>query len=428
MRLRSWGVAGVVCLAGGFAGWAQVAPVPTQNGLPGQPVAIKHTWVIGGTGPWDYLAMDPNAEQLLIAHGPQVQVVDVSTGAVAGTVKGFSEAHAIALDSSGDVAYVTDGPAGVVRVVDRRSYQVTASIRTGPNPRALALEPASGLLFVICSSSGAQQEVPTPTAPRRPARPARPVVPASRTGGSPQISIVTVIDVQKRAPVADVWIKGRLGFAQPDGSGGVYITVEDQNQILRLDGPTVANAVQGLPQTARDGQAKTVAPTFAHTPTLDWTGAHDAVPLHLIRIGQDCREPRGIAVDGKDARLFVACQNQKMAVVNSQTGEGVASFVIGPGADSIAWDASRGLIYTANGGGYGSVTVIRRDVTDTYTVVQNLPTLHRARTLAVNASNGDLYVVTTLYGADIAHTPANGIGQLKVNPVEGSFQVLVIGS
>ena len=68
------------------------------------------------------------------------------------------------------------------------------------------------------------------------------------------------------------------------------------------------------------------------------------------------------------------------------------------------------------------------DVTDAYTVVQNLPTLQQARTMAVNPSNGDVYVVTTLYGANLANPPVNGLGTLKLNPVDGSFQVLVIGN
>ncbi len=428
MGLGFWKLTAAVCLAGTTIAGAQVAPIPSQNGLSGQPFAIKHTWIIGGTGPWDYLAMDPSAGQLLIAHGPAVQIVDVSTGTVAGTVSGFREAHAIALDGSGDVAYVTDGPANLVRVIDRRAYRMVASIPTGPNPRALALEPGTGLLFVICSGSGGPNPDEGGESPRNgdPRTAHRPRVGAPRT--SRLVSTVTVIDTQKRQPLADLWVAGRLGFAQPDGSGGVYVTVEDTNQIARFDGQSVVNAVQSLPAGTREIRSRAGVSNGAKTPTLDWTGFEDRAPVRSIPVGQGCEDPRGIAVDASDARLFVSCRNQKMAVINAQNGEQVAGFTIGPGADSIAWDAARGLIYTANGGGYGSVTVISRDVTDTYAVVQNLPTLRQARTLAVNPSTGELYVVTTLFGADVSRAPVNGIGTLKVNPVDGSFQVLVIGN
>jgi len=39
-----------------------------------------------------------------------------------------------------------------------------------------------------------------------------------------------------------------------------------------------------------------------------------------------------------------------------------------------------------------------------------------------------VYLVTTLYGANLKTPPMNGIGTLKMNPVDGSFQVLVVGN
>src|SRR5271166_4517351 len=74
---------------------AQQPPQPTQ--LPGDIFVIRNTWFIGGAGPWDYLTLDPLTNRLLIAHGPQVQVVDVESGQLAGQITGLHEAHAIAL-------------------------------------------------------------------------------------------------------------------------------------------------------------------------------------------------------------------------------------------------------------------------------------------------------------------------------------------
>ena len=86
----------------------------------------------------------------------------------------------------------------------------------------------------------------------------------------------------------------------------------------------------------------------------------------------------------------------------------------------------RGLIYSANGGGYGSLTIIQQDAnTDSYAVIQNLPTLARARTLAVDPSSGVVYLVTDLRGVDL--TKMGGIGTLHFDPIQGSFQVIVVG-
>ena len=59
---------------------------PQATDLPSDPFFIKNTWIIGGTGSWDYLTMDSSAGRLYIAHSHSVQVVDVSTGTLAGMV------------------------------------------------------------------------------------------------------------------------------------------------------------------------------------------------------------------------------------------------------------------------------------------------------------------------------------------------------
>src|ERR1035438_8432832 len=96
--------------------------------------------------------LDPAARRLFIAHGSLVQVVDVDTGALAGQVTGLREAHAIALDDTGEFGYISDGRADQVKVFDRRSFAVVASIPTGPTPRALVFDPPSRLLFAICAN------------------------------------------------------------------------------------------------------------------------------------------------------------------------------------------------------------------------------------------------------------------------------------
>jgi hypothetical protein len=58
-------------------------------------------------------------------------------------------------------------------------------------------------------------------------------------------------------------------------------------------------------------------------------------------------------------------------------------------------------------------------------VIQNLPTRERARTLAVDPSTGDVYLVTDYYGVDL--TKPGTIGSMKATPISGSFQVLVVG-
>ncbi len=149
--------------------------------------------------------------------------------------------------------------------------------------------------------------------------------------------------------------------------------------------------------------------------------------MRFIPLGSDCNGPRSLAVDSRDQRLFTACDNMVLVVTNADSGGHVASLPIGPGADATGYDPDRRLIFTANGGGDGSLTVIRQDVTDTYSVIQNLPTRKQARTLAVDPSSGDVYLVTVLEAAEAGPPPMNGIGTLRVQAIDSTFQVLVVG-
>jgi len=434
-------VVGVLLAAVSFPVSAgQQTPVPpSPTATPSRPFFITKAWVIGGVGDWDYLTMDPDAKELFIAHGPMVQVVDVDSGTVAGTVKGFRQAHAVLLDAQGVYGYATDGQADVVRVFDRRSFQVVANIPTGPAPRSMALDAASGLLFVI----GGQPASATPSAQGR--------VPGSRDAaprprGSPRgtKSSITVIDIGRRVQLAQLIVPGELGFAQSDGDGRVYTAVRDSDQIIRMDAQAIGNALRQMtesaskavqePKSTQTGTPQSTSAPSRKPPVLDWyQGAAtnpppEALP-HAISLGSSCEGPRALAIDTSHVRLFAACSDFRMVVIDPQRGAVIATLPIGPGPDAIAYDANRGLIFSANGAGDGSLTIIRQDVTDTYSVIQTLPTRQHARTLAIDASTGNVYLTSVLYGADMTTPMTNGRpAPLKVSRVDSSFQVLVVGN
>jgi YVTN family beta-propeller protein len=389
-----------------------LAQTPQATELPDRPYSIKKTWRIGGEGNWDYLTLDASAQQLFIPHGSVVQVVALDTGAVAGQVKGLREAHSVALDDGGQFGYVTDNPANEVAIFDRRSFEVVAKVPTGKNPRAIVFDPASRLIFVICPDTTAESRIPRRT--------------SARNQPDPSVqSIVTVIDSVSQKRLADMLFPGRLGFAQADGNGTVYINVTDRNQIATFKATGIEPQ---LHQLAARGDAQL---------TIDWSdGPHPAPPLarqlQFIRLGTECQSPRGLAIDGHNDRIFAACDNMKMVVLNSGNGQIVASLPIGAGNDAIAYDPDRGMIYASNGGGVGSLTIIRQHLTDSYAVVQELPTQARARTLAVNPQTGEVYLVTNVVGLDLTKPGTGGtmhtLPSVQTAPVKGSFEVLVIGN
>jgi outer membrane protein assembly factor BamB len=331
-------------------------------------------------------------------------------------------------------------------VFDRRTLQTVATIEGIPSPRALVFEPQTGLLFAVRTDP-----VPAPRGPAVPStttrivpRPA-PRPPAPQHPKPDTVSSIAVIDTQTRKVVAQILLPETLGFAQADQRGNLFVNAPERNRILRFDAQTVASLLPKKTDASADASPSgnapgsgnvsdpTPAPASASAPVrpakqaappfiIDWTQRQ----VRSFSLDGQCATPKSLAVDSAHERLFAACNNMKLLVLNADDGQLVATLPIGPGVDAIGYDPDRGLIYAANGGADGSLTIISQSVTDGYAVIQTLPTRQRARTLAVNSETGQVYLVTDLLGVNLAAT--GGIGSLQTNPVNGSFQVLVVGN
>jgi sugar lactone lactonase YvrE len=231
-------------------------------------------------------------------------------------------------------------------------------------------------------------------------------------------SSIEVISMETATEVGRLLFSGRLDSAQVDGLGSLYVSVVDRNYVLRID----THAIATMLRSQGGGDA----------PTLDWSDINSSEKARLAWVAPNhpeiyfldsaCTEPKGLAVDGHLGRLFAACTNMKLTVWNIQHGELVASVPLNTPPDSLAYDRDRGLLFVASGS--GSLTVIFRHVTDSYAVIQALPTRQQARTLAVNQATGEVFLVSNLLGVDMSKP--FGIGTLKAVPVTGSFQVLVV--
>jgi len=134
-------------------------------------------------------------------------------------------------------------------------------------------------------------------------------------------------------------------------------------------------------------------------------------------------EPTGLAFDAAHHRLFAACGNHQLVVLNSDTGAVVATAPIGADPDGAAFDASRGLIFTSNRD--GTLTVVHQDDADRYSVRQNVVTESGARTIALDAGTGRVYLPAAKFGPAPAPTAANPDPRAPMLPE--SFAILVVG-
>ena len=196
----------------------------------------------------------------------------------------------------------------------------------------------------------------------------------------------TAIDVTKPAVVGSIALGGKPEFMTSMGDGTIFVNVEDKNEIVHFDAKTL---------------------TVKHR----W-------PL------AGCEEPTGQALDKAHNRLFAVCGNKVMVVINSITGAAVASVPIGDGSDGVMFDVERQLAVSANG--EGSMTFVHEDTPDTYTVVQTLPTMPRARTLTIDQRTHKLYTVSAQFGTAPAPTPTTPRPRPPMVP--GSFTLLSVAA
>lgn len=191
----------------------------------------------------------------------------------------------------------------------------------------------------------------------------------------------SVIDPAKRAVIATVALPGKPEFAVADGAGHLYVNIEDKSELVELD-------------SLHD----TVMKTWSLAP---------------------CESPSGLALDGAHHRLFSVCDNETMAVSDARAGKVIATVPIGQGPDAVTFDASSGIVYSANGRS-GTLTVVHEDTPDRYSVVATVPTQVSARTEALDPRSHRVYLSAATPGP---HRNAHGRPEM----VPDSFVVLVVG-
>ncbi len=162
----------------------------------------------------------------------------------------------------------------------------------------------------------------------------------------------SVIDARTEKIVATVPLSGIPEFAVTDGKGNVYVNIEDKDSLVRLN--------------------------------ADGTKVQDEWSL------TPCKGPSGLAMDAKGRRLFSVCDNKLMIVTDADTGKQIAKIPVGVEPDAAIYDGDRKLVFSSNCD--GTLTVVKQDSLDKYTVVQTVKTEREARTMALDPVSQKLYL------------------------------------
>ena len=121
-------------------------------------------------------------------------------------------------------------------------------------------------------------------------------------------------------------------------------------------------------------------------------------------------------MDRKNRRLFSACDNQKMVIMNADTGKVIAALRTGAGTDGAGFDPESGNAF-ASAGGAGTLTIIHEDSPDSFKVLEELDTQSGARTMTVDPKTHNVLLVTARHGHGSTHNMV----------LPNTFVVLVVG-
>ena len=174
----------------------------------------------------------------------------------------------------------------------------------------------------------------------------------------------TILDAEKGTVVSTLPLGGKPEFSVTDGKGRIFVNIEDKSEIAVID----AKELKILSR---------------------WP----------IKPGE---EPSGLAIDVEHHRLFSVCGNKLMAVVDADNGKVIASLPIGDRVDGCAYDPGAGLAFSSNG--EGTVTVVREESPDKFSVLETVATQIGARTITVDPKTHTLYLPTAEFGPAPAPT------------------------
>src|SRR5713226_9651557 len=166
---------------------------------------VTDHYAIGGTGGFDYVAIDSSARRLYVSHATQVEVMDADSGKLIGTIADTPGVHGAAITSAFKHGFTSNGRENKVSMFDSTTLALIKKIDVGKGPDGIYYDPESKRVF-------------------------------TNNHGSHDI---TAIDAKSGEVVGTVQAKGD-GEQAVIGDDLIYVNSEDTAEVLVFDPKTLA--------------------------------------------------------------------------------------------------------------------------------------------------------------------------------------------
>lgn len=243
--------------------------------------AVQKTFHVGGEGGFDYITVDASSHRLYIPRSSHTMVIDADSGAAIADIPGQKHNHGVALVPRLGRGFISDG-AGSIVIFDLKTNAVLGTVTAREDADGIVYDESTGLILVSCGDAG--------------------VLVTLRADADPKSAKID----------APIELGGKPEYLAADGSGMVYVNLEDKDQVAVVD-----------------LKARKV---LAH-----WSVSPGGSPV-------------GLAIDTEKHRLFIGCRKpQKMLIMSTDDGKVVGDLPIAAGVDATRWDGHQAFASTREG-------------------------------------------------------------------------------
>ena len=163
---------------------------------------LVKTIPVPGDGGWDYLSVDAAGRRVYVSHGNQVDVIDIDSNEVKGTISDLKGVHGIAVASDLGRGFISNGRGDNVTIFDLKTLKTIGDpAATGKNPDAILYDPSTKSVFAFNGRD----------------------------------SSAAVIDGAAGKVLGTIDLGGKPEFGVADGAGNVFVNLEDKSMIVKLD-------------------------------------------------------------------------------------------------------------------------------------------------------------------------------------------------
>ena len=254
---------------------------------------LTTTRMVGVQNHFDHLTPDLKHDRLFVVpeDNKSIEVYNIRTGKFIHSIKGIGVGHSVVYRTDIDRIFVTDGSDGDLKIFNGATYELLQTVKLLADSDATGYDPVTHYLYVADGGLDAKLNY----------------------------TFLEIVDTNTGKQVGKIKIdSNRLEAMAVEKSGSrLFLNMTEKNSIGVID---------------RTKQAVSAV----------W-------PL------SGCKVNASVAIDEKNHRLFAACRDGNMNVLDSDTGKVLQNLPISTGVDDMVFDPASQRIYVATGEGFVNV-------------------------------------------------------------------------